>query len=146
MPSYTPTVTPYSSGVVTIETMSGTSYEEIQQSMGAYNYQLKELYIKTNGNPQILEPLNFLKYDSNGEIVERKTVPTVDPKQYQTSIFYKFQSKGYIFDGKLSVGFNVLPSEEIFMYFDTICFRSKGLLPYLKDNIFDDWFDRIYYK
>ena len=144
MPSYTPVVVVYPSGVVSVESVTDTSYDQILASMGSMMYQIRELYLKTNSINQLLEPISFQKYDANGNIVNQKTVPTADPFQYQTSLSIEFKSKGYILDGKLSIEFSILPSEIVFFYLDTNVLKNEDLLPFFEDSIFEDWYDNIF--
>jgi hypothetical protein len=94
MAIYTPTVTNYPSGVVIIESEDGTSYNTIQESLsGSHNYQINEVYLKANDISQILQPITFERYDSNGDILQDKRIPAVDPFSFQPSIKIDFNNK-----------------------------------------------------
>lgn len=143
MATYNPTTTSYPSGVVTISNVdTAVPYSEVQQSMGANNYEILSVYIKTNNITQLLQPITFQKYDSNGNIVSDKYVPTVDPYSTQPSIKLDVQGLGYVLDGKLKIDYNVEPSESVQMFFDTKVLDNSSLMG--KNDTFDDEFLKTY--
>ena len=115
MPIYAPTATSYPTGVVTITSTDGTTYQSIQESIGSYIYEIINVYLKANSIEQLLNQITFQKYDSNGNIQSVKTIPTVDPTQYQSSLNIEFENSQYILDGKLNIFYNVDANEEVFM-------------------------------
>ena len=112
---YNPTSQTFPNDVVSIDSSSATTYAEILHSLGSMNYLLKELYLKT-GTQQILQPMLFHKFDANGNIREKPTVPTLDPYQDQTALFIKFGSNDYVLDGKMTIDFTLLANETVFFY------------------------------
>jgi hypothetical protein len=89
---------------------------------------LKELYLKSTANDQILQPLVFHKFDSNGNIKDKPTVPSIDPYQDQTALFIKFASDDYVLDGKMTIDFNILASEILFFYLYVVPLGQKTVL------------------
>lgn len=129
MATYTPTVTNYPSGVVIIESEDGTSYNTIQESIsGSHNYQINEVYLKANDISQILQPITFERYDSNGDILQDKRIPAVDPFSFQPSIKIDFNNKDYILDGRLEIDYSLKPNEKVFFYLDTTVLDNGSLL------------------
>jgi len=129
MAIYTPTVTTYPSGVVVIESEDGTTYDAIQQSVsGSHNYQINEVYIKANDISQILQPITFQKYDANGDILQDKRIPTVDPFSFQPSIKINFKNKDYILDGRLEIDYSIKPNEKVFFFLQTTVLDNGSLL------------------
>jgi len=126
MATYIPTSSSYSSGLVTIDSSSGTLYEQIQASMGAFLYQIKNIYIKSNNNSQILEPIILQRYDVNGNITDNPVIPSVDPYQQQTALDIKIDSDNYVLDGKLNIKYDILANEDVYLYFDVIELDKSG--------------------
>jgi hypothetical protein len=127
--------------VVEIISLSSTTYEEILESMGSVNYLLEMIYLYSQSIDQITEPLQFVKYDANGNIAYQITVPTIDPNQYQNSLYIKIDGKDYVFNGRTFVAFTINASQTLFMYFGTLSFGNKDFLP--KEFLFESFTDRI---
>ena len=89
MPTFTPTVTTYVNGVVTVSSTDATPYFAIINSMGSFIYGVTEMYLKANSNSQILQNYQFNRYDVNGTLESFVDIPTIDPYQFQSSIFVK---------------------------------------------------------
>ena len=129
MATHTPTSTSYPNGVVTIESEDATEYNSIQESVvGSHNYKINKVYLKTNDVSQILEPITFKKFDSNGNVQEDKTVPTVDPFSFQPSIDIDFKGKENILDGRTEIIYNVKANENVYFYLDTTVIDNGSLL------------------
>jgi len=86
---YAPTTTFYPNGVFTISSNDATPYFVIQNSMGSFLYQIFYIYLQGNSPEQVLQPISFRTYDVNGEIKSFINVTTIDPYQYQNSLFIK---------------------------------------------------------
>ena len=152
MATYVPTRTKYTTGVITIISNDDTSYESIQESIGSYIYEIKKVYLKSNSIEQILIPISFRKYDVNGNAEVVKTIPTVDPTQYQPSLNIDFDSNKYILDGHLNISYALNPNEEVYFYLDTLTLNKADVLngatslpiDFLKTyNFFEDYKDKI---
>ena len=89
MPIYIPTITTFVNGVVTVTSTDATPYSSIIQSMGSFIYGIREMYLKANSNNQILETYQFSRYDVNGTLEYYVDIPTIDPYQFQSSLFLK---------------------------------------------------------
>lgn len=132
----------FPNGVVEISSSDGSTYDEIIQSLGSINYYIKEIYIQSVGIEQILEFLTFQKYDVNGNIQRVEEIPTVDPTQYRNSINLDFEHTDYILDGKLSIGYDILPSEIINFYIYNRILGNSDMLESCPD--FDEDFLKTY--
>lgn len=135
----TGTPTSYPNEIVTITSQDDTTYDQIQQSLGSFIYEVKNIYLKSNSTDQILEPLRLNKYDSNGNISYINTIPIVDPTQYQPAVNIKWDKfKKYVLDGKSSISFNMLGNETVYMRLEVKRIAIKDLLT--SKTIFDDDF------
>lgn len=140
MPVYIPTVTTFVNGVVSVISTDGTSYQSILNSMGSFVYGVDEIYLKANSNSQILNGLIVEQYDVNGYIKSFEQRPTIDPYQYQNSVFFKMTKENVVLNGQTSIDMNILPNEVVFM---VIYVEQLALRDYLSGNSF---FDNDFFK
>jgi len=135
---YTPIINFYPNGVYTISSNDATPYFVIQNSMGSFLYGIYSMYIKSNTSEQLLQGLNFRTYDANGDIKSFINTNTIDPYQYQNSLFVKPISKNIVLNGRTSINFNLLPIENVnFTFFVNQISNSD----FLKETGFlDDYF------
>jgi hypothetical protein len=138
--SYIPTVTTYSGGVVSVISTDGTSYESILNSMGSFVYGINNIYMKANSNNQILEGFAIEQYDVNGYIKSFNQKPTIDPYQYQKSVFFKLAKENIVLNGQTTFDMKVLPNESIYM---TIYVNQLALRDYVYATSF---FDNDFFK
>jgi hypothetical protein len=149
MPIFIPTVTTYVNGVVTVSSTDSTSYSSIVNSMGSFVYGIREMYLKANSNTQILESYQFNRYDVNGTLESYVDVPTIDPYQFQSSLFLKLAKENVILDGRTNLDFTLLPSETLYIIFYTSQLANRDYVPrtnfYNNDffNLFNDYKDQI---
>ena len=140
---YTPTSTFYPSGIYTISSNDSTPYFVIQNSMGSYLYGIDNIYLQANSTQQLLQGLGFRSYDVNGDINKFLNTVTVDPYQYQNSVFLKPLRDNIVLDGRTSINFNLLPSEVVnFIFYVTEYFNGM-FLPETK--LFDNYFFKQQY-
>ena len=59
---YSPSVTTYPDGVVTVASTDGTTYNQIITSMGSFIYGVSNMYINANDGSQLLQPIKSLYY------------------------------------------------------------------------------------
>jgi hypothetical protein len=140
MPVYIPTVTTFVNGVVSVISTDGTSYQSILNSMGSFVYGVDEVYLKANSNSQILNGFTVEQYDVNGYIKSFEQKPTIDPYQYQNSVFFKMAEENVVLNGQTTFDMNILPNEVIFM---VIYVEQLALRDYLSGNSF---FDNDFFK
>ena len=140
---YTPTTTFYPKGVVTISSIDSTPYFAIQNSMGSYLYGIFYIYLQSNTPEQLLQNLNFRTYDVNGDIRSFLNTTTIDPYQYQNSLFVKPISSSIVLNGRTSVNFNILPSETVNFVFYVNQTANSYLLK--EPSLFDDYFFKQQY-
>jgi hypothetical protein len=149
MPIFIPTVTTYVNGVVTVISTDATPYSTIIQSMGSFVYGVSEMYLKANSNNQILQSYQFNRYDVNGTLESYVDVPTIDPYQFQSSLFLKLARENVVLDGRTNLDFTLQPSETLYIIFYTKQLANRDLVPatnfFNNDffNLFNDYKDEI---
>ena len=140
---YTPTTNFYPNGVYTISSNDPTPYFVIQNSMGSFLYGIFYIYMQTDTAQQLLQGLSFRTYDVNGEIKTFINNATIDPYQYQNSLFLKPISKNIVLNGRTSINFNLLPNEKINFVFYVNQTANSYLLK--EPSLFDDYFFKQQY-
>ena len=149
MPIYIPTITTFVNGVVTVTSTDATPYSSIIQSMGSFIYGIREMYLKANSNNQILETYQFNRYDVNGTLESYVDVPTIDPYQFQSSLFLKLAKDNVVLDGRTDLNFILQPSETLYIILYTSQLANRDLIPrpnfFNNDffNLFNDYKDEI---
>ena len=135
---YLPTTTFYPNGIYRIISTTTTPYFVIQNSMGSYQYRIDDIYMQSITTQQLLQSLGFRRYDVNGDITNFLNVTTVNPYQYQNSLFMKPLRNDIVLDGRTSINFNLLPNEDVnFVFYITE--YSNGM--FLQDpTFFNDYF------
>lgn len=138
MPTYIPTVTTFANGVASVSSTDGTSYESILNSMGSFVYGVDSVYLKANSNSQILNGFKVEQYDVKGYIKSFEQKPTIDPYQYQNSVFFKLTKENIVLNGQTTFYINILPNEVIYMI---VYVEQLSLRDYVSaGNIFDNDF------
>jgi len=140
---YTPTTTFYPNGVYTISSNDSTPYFVLQNSMGSYLYGIDNIYYQANSTEQVLQGLGFRRYDVNGDIDKFLQVTTVNPYQYQNSLFLKPIKKDIVLNGRTSISFNLLPSEIVNFIFFVTEYKNSDFLP--DSEFFDNYFFKQQY-
>ncbi len=134
------TITNYPNGAISVISTDGTSYESILNSMGSFVYGVNEVYMKTNSNSQILKGFKVEQYDVNGYIKSFEQKPTIDPYQYQKSVFFKMTKENVVLNGQTTFDLSMLPNEVVFM---SIYVNELTLRDYLSGN---SAFDNDFFK
>ena len=134
------TTTTFTNGAISVISIDGTSYESILNSMGSFVYGVDNVYLKTNSNSQILNGFTVEQYDVNGYIKSFDQKPTVDPYQYQKSVFFKMTKENVVLNGQTTFNIDMLPNEVVFM---VIYVEQLALRDYLSGNSF---FDNDFFK
>jgi|688.fasta_scaffold08260_13 hypothetical protein len=149
MPIFAPTITNYPNGVVTVVSNDATPYSSIIQSMGSFMYEISEMYLNANNNSQILQAYQFNTYDVNGTLQSFVDIPTIDPYQFQSSLFFKLAKGNVVLNGRTNLDFEVLPSESLYIIMYTKQLANRDLVPrtnfFNNDffNLFNDYKDEI---
>ena len=125
------TSTSYPSGIISLISTDGTSYESILNSMGSYVYAIQNVYMKANSNAQILEGFTIEQYDVNGYIRSFNEKPAIDPYQYQKSLFFKLVKENIVLNGQTTFNMNILPNEVVYINIYT---NELSLKDYLDGN------------
>jgi hypothetical protein len=132
------TTTNYNNGIVSVISTDGTSYESILNSMGSFVYGVKVVYMKANSNEQILNGFTIEQYDVKGYIKSFEQKPTIDPYQYQKSVFFKLAKENVVLNGQTTFDLNILPNEVIYF---VIQVDELALRDYLSGiSVFDNDF------
>jgi len=134
------TTTTFTNGAISVISTDGTSYEAILNSMGSFVYGVDNVYLKTNSNSQILNGFTVEQYDVNGYIKSFDQKPTVDPYQYQKSVFFKMAKENVVLNGQTTFDIDMLPNEVVYM---VIYVEQLALRDYLSGNSF---FDNDFFK
>ena len=134
------TITNYPNGAISVISTDGTSYESILNSMGSFVYGVNEVYMKANSNSQILKGFKVEQYDVNGYIRSFEQKPTIDPYQYQKSVFFKMTKENVVLNGQTTFDLRMLPKEVVFM---SIYVNELTLRDYLSGN---SAFDNDFFK
>lgn len=134
------TITNYPNGAISVISTDGTSYESILNSMGSFVYGVNEVYMKANSNSQILKGFKVEQYDVNGYIKSFEQKPTIDPYQYQKSVFFKMTKENVVLNGQTTFDLSMLPNEVVFM---SIYVNELTLRDYLSGN---SAFDNDFFK
>lgn len=149
MPIFIPTITTYVNGVVTVSSTDSVPYSSIINSMGSFIYGIRGMYLKANSNNQILQSYQFNRYDVNGTLESFVDVPTIDPYQFQSSLFLKLAKNDVVLDGRTNLDFTLLPSETLYIIIYTSQLANRDLVPrtnFLNNdffNLFNDYKDQI---
>jgi len=149
VPIFAPTITNYPNGVVTVASNDPTPYSSIVQSMGSFMYEISEMYLSANNNSQILQSYQFNTYNANGTLQSFVNVPTIDPYQFQSSLFFKLAKDNVVLNGRTSLDFEVLPSESLYVIMYTKQLANRDLVPKTNFfnidffNLFNDYKDEI---
>ena len=128
----------FNNGAISVVSTDGTSYESILNSMGSFVYGVEKVYVKANSNSQILNGFKVEQYDVSGYIRSFEQKPTIDPYQYQKSVFFKMTKENVVLNGQTTFDLNVLPNEVIYM---NIYVNQLALRDYVsKTSFFDNDF------
>ena len=134
------TTTTFNNGAISVVSTDGTPYESILSSMGSFVYGVDKVYLKANSNSQILNGFKVEQYDVNGYIKSFEQKPTIDPYQYQKSVFFKMTKENVVLNGQTTFDLNILPNEVIYM---NIYVNQLALRDYLSGN---SAFDNDFFK
>ena len=143
---YSSTATAYPDGVVTVASTDNTSYSQIINSMGSFVYGVSKMYINANDGSQLLKPIAFTQYDVNGVIQQYSQVVTVDPYQFQNSSFFDLSKKNIALNGRNSLTFDVLPTENVSVIFYTEEISNRNLVNptnFFKDDFFNNYAEEL---
>ena len=143
---YSPSVTNYPNSVVTVISTDGTTYDQIINSMGSFIYGVSKMYINANDGSQLLQPMAFTQYDVNGVIEQYSQIVTVDPYQFQNSSFFDLAKDNVALNGRNSLTFSVLPSENVSLIFYTEEISVRDYVNptnFFNDDFFKDYAEEI---
>lgn len=94
-----PIINVQSTPIVSVTGASGTSYSEIQGSIGtSFNYLVKNIYQRATSFTQLLQPVKLRKFNKYGDRHEMNLQMMIDPYQDQSSLNQSLMGLDYIFD------------------------------------------------
>jgi hypothetical protein len=99
MPTVPPNITVLSTPATQVVGLGATTYEQIQASIGAHAYGVKNLYQFSSNLDQLTNIIVLKKYDANGTKFFYNLAPTIDPYQYSSALDTEFSHLDYAFDG-----------------------------------------------
>lgn len=98
------------------------TYEQIKQSLGTQVYKVDDLYLYSQNTNQLLNVLQFQRYDVNGNQTYSTIATTIDPYAYNSiSTFKDLQSyeDNFILNGNSSFSTIILPLTFVEMRFNS---------------------------
>jgi hypothetical protein len=141
MGTYVPVITP-ANGNVTIYGDGATTYEEFVNSMGSFLYEIKGMYLQADTPEQLLQPIAFSEFDSNGNVQDYTQIVTINPYQYQNSSFFNLTKDNVILNGRTSLALDILPNEQISVVFYANQIANRDFID--KTDVFDNDFFKDY--
>lgn len=144
---YAPIIANFPNGVVTVVSTTGTSYEQIINSMGSFVYGVDSMYVQSSSNEQVLKPIAFSQYDVNGTREAYSQITTIDPYQYQSSINFDLAKQNVVLNGRTTLSTEILPNAFLRMNLYTSDLSNKALLGgkdvFETDDFYHDYTDVI---
>jgi hypothetical protein len=98
MPSVPPNITVGSTPTIVVDSISGVSYNQINQSIGSFSYLVKNIYIYSSNLDQLLQPIGLKKYNKFGDKHIRVLQPMIDPYQTSSALNQTTIGLDYAFD------------------------------------------------
>lgn len=98
MPSVAPNITVGTTPTIAVDSVNGVSYNQINQSLGSFNYLVKNIYIYSSNIDQLLQPIGLKKYNKFGDKHIRVLQPIIDPYQTSSSLNQTTIGLDYAFD------------------------------------------------
>lgn len=139
MPDYNPTITTQVNPIVSAVTGGAVSYEEINQSIGTFIYQLESLYVYTPSNiSQLLRPIYLRKYNKAGDRSERYLFMTIDPFQLVAALQVDFQELDYRFDSNNNFYIDIEPNTTLVMKITIKEMSPNNFFPEPEEDNFED--------
>tara|TARA_R110000765_G_scaffold209361_2_gene314533 strand:+ start:584 stop:1114 length:531 start_codon:yes stop_codon:yes gene_type:complete len=140
---YAPIITVSPTPLISVISAGGnvTSYEEIQESQGTVIYQANEIVYQATTIAQINEPIDVEIYDADGEVAKNKRINVADPNQFQPSKNIDIKSEPLVFNGRTRINLNILPLEDIRLYFVTNQLEPTNFLKGGENFFSEDFLD-----
>lgn len=135
MPSYSPTIINNATPAVLV-TSSNVTYDEIKRSLGDYVYFVDKVYVFSTITKQLTGVVKYQHYNVNGNKIVDNLTPTIDPYQFQNSIFYNTKQYDLILDGQSNLKFNLLPNVSMKIELFTNRVAKKDALDIIYPNNF----------
>ena len=127
MPIFSVTINTNVPPAIQINVQGGSTYGQLKNSLGNFDYKVKTTYVVTDNLLQIQGNFRYLKYDVNGTQNLQTVLSTIDPYQSFNSLFIDTNDKNLILDGRDYVRFNMLPNTNLLMrlYCDRVSNQDK---------------------
>lgn len=114
---YTPTTIINTGSSPVAITLTGITYNQFLNSLGAYVYQFNELYLFTDVAAQLSNPIGYTNKDANGNTKTWIIQPVVDPYQYSPALYVPLEGRDIIIDDSATIEFNLLPNATLKLQF-----------------------------
>lgn len=121
MPSF-PTI---SNGFTITTSTPNLSYNQILNSLAAWQYKVKEIYLYSNSMNQLSNTYTFLKQTPDGSAYARPDSIAASPYQYQNAFYWKFEDGKVIFDNTTFMQFQLNPNASLQLMF-YVDFHNAG--------------------
>lgn len=93
-----PNISILSPAAIQVSSISGVSYNQIQQSIGTYFYEIKNIYIYSSNINQLLQPIGLKKFTKSGSKEIKVLQPMIDPYQQTSALNQTMLGLDYVFD------------------------------------------------
>lgn len=93
-----PNISILSPAAIQVSSISGVSYNQIQQSIGTYFYEIKNIYIYSSNLNQLLQPIGLKKFTKSGDKQIKILQPMIDPYQKTSALDQTMLGLDYVFD------------------------------------------------
>lgn len=121
---FTPNIIVHTQPAIAINADDGTNpnaltYNEIKQSMGSIVYDVTQLYIYSDNGSQLSGAISYRRFDSNGNIVVKPIVTTVNPNQPANAIYVDLKEKDtqFLLNGNANFNATILPNTSVLIKF-----------------------------
>lgn len=135
MPSVPPNITVNSTPDIEVDSISGVSYAQINQSIGSYFYLVKNIYIYSSNINQLLQPIGLKKYNKFGDKHITVLQPMIDPYQSVGALNQNTIGLDYAFDSNNGFYPTISANTTATFHFDTTQMSATELL---EGSNFDD--------
>ncbi len=95
---------------VSVTPSGGVTYQQFLNSLGQYDYRIRNIFLQSTSINQISLVFQFDIYDVNGTQGIKSIVPAVDPFQKQASLLV---NDSMLLNGNSNVATNILPNTSL---------------------------------
>lgn len=129
MPDYLPTITTSATPWVEVTTPGAGTYQELQNALGSFVYQVMQVYLWSSSFDQLLENVLLKKYNKTGDRTFRLVPTTPDPYQTINSIEKDYSKLSYRLDSNSNFYFTIKAGVTARLMFRVLAIKNSDLLP-----------------